>query len=82
MESPSASRRWLIEFWQAIDSLKEMPFRAAIIPEAEAIGIAYRGLLLDPHRIIYRIDEDRSIVYVIRVYHGARRPLMREDLLH
>jgi plasmid stabilization system protein ParE len=81
-ESLDAARQWLVSFWQLLDTLKELPFRYAVIPEADSIGIAYRGVMYHSHRIIYRIDEERSSVYVIRVYHVNRSPLSSEDLRH
>ncbi len=79
-ESPVNARRWLADFWWAVDSLKEFPFRHALIPEADAIGIPYRSLPVHSHRLVYRVDEERSVVYVVRVYHGARKPLKLEDI--
>jgi len=79
-ESPENCRRWLTEFWQAVDMLKSMPFRHALIPEAEPIGIPYRSVSVHSHRLIYRVDEKQSKVYVVRVYHGARKPLSFEDV--
>jgi plasmid stabilization system protein ParE len=79
-ESPGNARRWLSDCWRAIDTLKEMPHRNAVIPEADLLGLPYRSLPLHAHRLIYRIDEERSVVYIVRLYHGARRPLTIEDV--
>ena len=75
VESPVSARRWLSDCWRAIETLKEMPFRHALIPEADDLGIPYRSLSFHAHRLIYRVDEERSVVYVVLVYHGARKPL-------
>ena len=79
-ESPVNARRWLTEFWQAVETLRNMPSRHALIPEAETIGIPYRSLPHHSHRIIYRIVEEQAVVYIVRVYHSARKPLGKEDL--
>lgn len=74
-ESPGNARRWLSDCWRGIYSLGEMPLRHALIPEADEIGLPYRSLPVSSHRLIYRVDEEKSVVYVVRVYHAARRPL-------
>ena len=78
-ESPGNARRWLAECWQYIHSLSEMPFRHALIPEAVEIGLPYRSLPFGSHRLIYRVDEQLLVVYVVRVYHAARKPLTSSD---
>jgi plasmid stabilization system protein ParE len=80
VESPGSARRWLSDYWRAIDTLEVLPLRHALIPEADILGLPYRSLPLHTHRLIYRVDEHRSVVYVVRVYHGARRPLTLEDV--
>ena len=44
------------------------------------LGKPYRSAQHYSHRLIYRIDEEASIVYVVRLYHGARKPLEPEDI--
>ena len=61
-------------------SLQEMPGRFPIIAEAEALQIPYHSVPHYSHRVIFRIDAERNIVYVVRVYHGARHPLTHEDI--
>ena len=79
-DSPVNARQWLADFWMAVATLKEFPFRHALIPEAESIGIPYRSLFVHAHRLIFRVDEERATVYVVRVCHGARKPLNLEDV--
>lgn len=61
-------------------SLQEMPGRFPVIPEAEELGLPYRSALHHSHRVIFRVDAEKNTVYVVRVYHGARRPLTPEDV--
>lgn len=79
LDSPGSARRWLSDCWQAIDTLKELPLRNPMIPEAGLLGLPYRSLLLHAHRLIYRVDEERALVYLVRVYHSARKALATED---
>lgn len=78
--SPIDARRWLSDCWDVIDSLKDLPLRHPLIPESDALGLSYRSIHVHRHRVIYRVDEQRSIVYVVRVYHGARKPLHLADI--
>ena len=44
-QSPDAAERWLIGLFQAIFSLREIPRRCPIIPEAKMVGREVRHLL-------------------------------------
>ncbi len=77
--SPEAATRWYAELRKVIYSLDEMPSRFAVIPEVDALGSSYRAALYKPYRVIFQIDEAANTVFVVRVYHGARRPLMPQD---
>lgn len=78
--STVAASRWLHGLQEAILSLEEMPTRHALIPEAATLGMPYRSLPYFSHRVIYRVDEQNAQVFVVRVYHGARKPLAEEDV--
>ena len=79
-KSQSAARKWKTELQALILSLQEMPGRFAVIPEATDLGIPYRSAPHHSHRVVFRIDELNNTVYVVRVYHGSRRPLSSEDI--
>lgn len=73
--STEVASKWLSGLQEAIQTLEEMPARHALIPEAGMIGVPYRSLPYFSHRVIYRLDEANAQVFVVRVYHGARKPL-------
>jgi len=79
-DSPSAAIRWHTELWELIFSLDHMPSRFPVIPEAEKLGTPYRSAMHYSHRVVYRIDEAKNTVFIVRVYHGARGPLHPNDL--
>ena len=60
-----------------IRSLKSMPQRHEVIPEAQDLGVDYRHIISGNYRTIYRINEDWVIV--LRVIHAAR--LLDQSLL-
>jgi plasmid stabilization system protein ParE len=81
LDSPSAATRWHKELWELIFSLREMPARFPTIPEANKLKMPYRSAIHYSHRVVYRIDEAKNTVFVVRVYHGARHALRLKDLI-
>jgi plasmid stabilization system protein ParE len=79
-KEPRAAERWFRGLVSAILSLEKFPFRCARIPEVEEFALELRHLIYHSHRIIYYVDSKRKIVKVLRVYHGARRPLREPDI--
>ncbi|RYG24963.1 type II toxin-antitoxin system RelE/ParE family toxin [bacterium] len=78
-DSRVAAARWFAELYAAIESLGEMPERHAVIPEL-GLRHEYRSLHHYSHRVVYRVDHDQEAVYVVRIYHGARRALAERDV--
>ncbi|AIE85974.1 type II toxin-antitoxin system RelE/ParE family toxin [Fimbriimonas ginsengisoli] len=78
-DSVSAARKWHSELQELIQSLEEMPARFPIIAEADILKRPYRSAHHYSHRVIFRIDEGEKKVYVVRLYHGARKPLVPRD---
>ncbi len=74
-KSQPAARKWKTELQVLILLLREMPGRFAVIPEATELGLPYRSAPHHSHRVIFRVEEQKNTVYVVRVYHGSRRPL-------
>lgn len=58
--------------------LGQFPFSGRVVPEFGDPTI--RELILDPYRIVYRVDEKAKVVGVARYWHGARTPLSGSDL--
>lgn len=79
-DSEEAARRWRAGLSKAIARLKSHPESYALIPESEWLGASYRAIHHHSHRVIYRIDDENGIVHIVRVYHGARRPLRGGDV--
>lgn len=80
-DSPQAASRWHVDLWELIFSLRDMPKRFTIIPEAEDLEFPYLSAKHYSHRVIFRIDEAKNTVFVVRVYPGARRSLTESDLV-
>ena len=77
--SQAAAAKWKIELQALILSLQEMPGRFPIVPEAAELQVTYRSVVHYSHPVVFRIDDEKNVVYIVRVYHGARRPFKRGD---
>jgi len=78
--SAEAAERWFRGLVSAIYSLEEMPLRCPRIPEAGEFLFQLRHLIYHSHRIIFQLDRTSKTVTVIRIYHGSRKRLRREDI--
>jgi plasmid stabilization system protein ParE len=68
-----AAERWWNGLIDQILSLETLPRRCSIIPEQKYFEQEIRHLFHASHRIIFSIDE--NTVTILRIYHGARKPL-------
>ncbi len=74
------SSKWYQEFLIAASMLSEMPERFPKVPESDSMRVDYRSFNHYSHRVIYRVDTLEKIVFIVRIYHEARRPLNQTDL--
>ena len=75
------SLRWKNALTRAIRSLEEMPHRCPKAAESDDIGLEIRALTHHPHRILFRVAEDRKTVEIMCVYHEKREPLTPENIM-
>jgi toxin ParE1/3/4 len=52
------------------DRLQEFPNFGRIVPEYRSDDI--REILFRPYRIVYRVDHERKLCQIARVWHSAR----------
>jgi plasmid stabilization system protein ParE len=79
-DKPRAAAKWVRAMLNAARSLRSMPFRHEVIPEADETGLEHRHLIRGNYRIIYRVEERK--VLVVRVIHAARqltRRMLRDE---
>jgi plasmid stabilization system protein ParE len=69
----SAAQHWWNGLIDQILSLETLPRRCSIIPEQKYFEQEMRQLIYASHRIIFSIDQ--HTVTILRIYHGARKPL-------
>ena len=71
-QQPGLARKFLNEIDHYLDLIAENPLQFAI-----RFSERYRFAVLKifPYFIVYRIEEDRDLVYVISVFHTSRKPV-------
>jgi toxin ParE1/3/4 len=76
-EAPMAAQKLFDRITERAVSLEELPARGRIVPELARFEITtYRELIINPFRLMYRIDAAR--VLVVAVFDGRRN---LEDVL-
>ena len=77
IDSPQNALKLLISIKQKASNLYTLPETGRIVPELKGQGILqYRELIIQPWRLMYRIDEQK--VYVLSVIDSRRNV---EDIL-
>ena len=66
------ARDWFNRLEQAILSLDEHPARGVAVPENHHLRQLLYGNKPHIYRVIYAVDERRSVVTVLHIRHGAR----------
>ena len=78
LDSPDAARRWRDRILDDIESLQNFPLRHGLAPEAEVVGVELHQMMHGPYRVLYTVNANEVTVHGIR--HGARRPMLPEEL--
>ena len=78
-QSPMNAQRWLERIWDAVESLEQAPRRAAKALEDAYVKLEVRQLVVGSHLLLFTVDDDLSVVWVIGLRHGHRLP-RPEDL--
>jgi toxin ParE1/3/4 len=80
-----AAARWYNGLEEAVYGLASFPLRCPVAPEARKTKRKLRQLLYGkkPHvyRVIYEIEEQRQIVWVVHIATAKRRKIKASDLV-
>jgi toxin ParE1/3/4 len=69
--NPERAESFGYELMMRTDILHEHPEAGRIVPEYRNPRI--REIIYRPYRIVYRLDMERQLVEIARVWHAARR---------
>ena len=74
------AQKWFNDLFIALESIREFPERHAVISESDQLKKNLRSFHHHSHRVIYEVQAKVNVVYIVRVYHGARKPLTQMDI--
>ena len=70
-DKPQAAKKWSKSVKESVTNLANFPRLGRIVPEYSDDTI--RELIQGQYRIVYKIDEQNSIVVIITVHHSRRK---------
>ena len=68
--NPERAMSFGYELISETDRLQEFPESGRVVPEYRNDGI--REIVFRPYRIVYRLDHNRKLCQIARVWHSAR----------
>lgn len=69
-DDPATAERFGNRLISKVGTLSSFPRIGRMVPEYRDDHV--RELILTPYRIIYEVDDEGSVVTVLRIWHGAR----------
>ncbi len=69
-DNPLRAESFALELMTRADVLQQQSEIGRMVPELR--DRRTREIIIRPYRVVYRIDEDRNMVNILRVWHGAR----------
>jgi len=66
---PATSERFANALLNHIDLLKDFPYVGAAVRGHPGV----RQLVHSPLRVYYRLDEEKRVIEILHIWHGARR---------
>ena len=69
-QNPGSARRFGDKLFQTVERLSIFPESGRIVPEFGDPLI--REIIRKPCRIVYRLDPEKLIVEIVRIWHSAR----------
>ena len=72
LQNSSAATSFANDVMESYVNLSENPFMYALCSDPYLAGKGYRKIVIKNYIILYRIDREQNIVYIIRVIYGGR----------
>lgn len=71
-DSPVYAKQFCERLVASLDKLADFPRIGRQVPEAEDNPDDIRELIFRDYRILYLVEEDAQLVYILAIIHGAR----------
>jgi len=78
--APLTAVRWWEKALEKIFSLEQMPHRCPFAPENETEKLPIRMLIVDRCLFLFTIDEELSVVRILKLRHGSQLPTSMGEL--
>lgn len=78
-DSPANAAGTASRIMDALEPTQAVPHRAPIEPQPPGLRYPVRSVAVPPYVVYFRAVDADQVVRVLRVRHGARRPLRRYD---
>lgn len=72
LHNPIAARNLLDKIEEAYNELSLNPYMYAACDDARLRKEGYRKAVINNYVMIYRVDDNSSIVYILRIFYGGR----------
>ena len=69
-DSPQRAQSFALRLIAHVDMLQDQPESGRVVPELRIPKI--REIIFSPYRIVYRVEHERKVVEISRVWHAAR----------
>jgi len=73
LHSPQNAATMTRKLLDAIDGLEILPYRFDAPRMGSVRGRQTRSMPVWPYLVRYRVDEEKEVVFILRIRHGARR---------
>jgi len=70
LDDPDAVAKLADRIIQRLETASKLPFSNRVVPEKAEEPI--REAILKPYRLIYQVDSNRNVIYILRIWHAAR----------
>jgi plasmid stabilization system protein ParE len=77
--SPANAARLVSEIMDAIDGLQLFPNRNIVESQQPPKKGPVRSLPVLPYMIFFRVEDKTRIIRILRIRHGARKPIRKFD---
>ncbi len=83
-QAPQQGSKWFNGLERAVLSLDQHPKRCPVAPESidpdHPVRVLSYGRTPHVYRVFFTVDDERNVVRVVHVRHGARRRALAEEL--
>jgi plasmid stabilization system protein ParE len=74
-DSPQNAALMAVRIMNAMELLQDVPHRTVLATQPRGLKYPVRSVVIRPYIVYFRAIEEEKVVRILRIRHGARRPL-------